>query len=111
VKVKDIVFADGTPVAARWETKDGMEGSIGFDYLVDASGKQGLVVRLCSTRQNTRLLPGILSEIPLCTLVHTIPPKPPLQQQPAERCVLGLLEGRVDVRARGAQRTQQCPMV
>ncbi|KAJ7898527.1 putative halogenase [Mycena olivaceomarginata] len=43
VKVKDIIFADGTPVAARWETKDGMEGSIGFDYLVDASGKQGLV--------------------------------------------------------------------
>ncbi|KAJ7869697.1 putative halogenase [Mycena olivaceomarginata] len=74
VKVKDIIFADGTPVAARWETKDGMEGSIGFDYLVDASGKQGLVVRLRSTRPNTRLLPGILSEIPFCTLVHTIPP-------------------------------------
>ncbi|KAF8205877.1 putative halogenase [Mycena galopus ATCC 62051] len=43
VKVKNIIFDDQTPVSAEWEAKDGTEGSTSFDYLVDASGKQGLI--------------------------------------------------------------------
>ncbi|KAJ6472489.1 putative halogenase [Mycena sanguinolenta] len=45
VKIKNILFdASGKkPVAAEWETKDGTEGSTSFEYLVDASGKQGLM--------------------------------------------------------------------
>ena len=38
-KVADI----GRPVSATWKNKDGATGSINFDYLVDASGRQGLV--------------------------------------------------------------------
>ena len=38
-KVADI----GRPVSAAWKHKDGTTGSINFDYLIDASGRQGLV--------------------------------------------------------------------
>lgn len=33
----------GRPVSAAWTRKDGSTGNIQFDYLVDASGRQGLV--------------------------------------------------------------------
>lgn len=39
VKVADI----GRPISAAWKRKDGTTGSINFDYLVDASGRMGLV--------------------------------------------------------------------
>lgn len=38
-KVADI----GRPVSATWKHKDGTTGSIKFEYLIDASGRQGLV--------------------------------------------------------------------
>lgn len=38
-KVADI----GRPVSASWKRKDGTTGSIRFEYLVDASGRVGLV--------------------------------------------------------------------
>lgn len=41
---EDIKVADiGSPVSATWKRKDGSTGSIKFDYLVDASGRVGLV--------------------------------------------------------------------
>ncbi|KAJ6454342.1 putative halogenase [Mycena sanguinolenta] len=43
VKVKNISFEDKKPVSAEWEAKDGTEGSTSFEYLVDASGKQGII--------------------------------------------------------------------
>ncbi|KAK7017828.1 FAD/NAD P-binding domain-containing protein [Favolaschia claudopus] len=43
VKVKNIKFNDDTPVAAEWEAKDGAEGTMDFDYVVDASGRHGLI--------------------------------------------------------------------
>jgi len=56
VKVKDIEFAPldgqnalkpeanpGRPVSATWTKKDGSSGEIKFDYLVDASGRAGIV--------------------------------------------------------------------
>jgi flavin-dependent dehydrogenase len=53
VKVQAIEFDDcedgkvndhlGRPVAATWKAKDGGTGVISFDYLVDASGRQGIV--------------------------------------------------------------------
>ncbi|KAF7334715.1 FAD/NAD P-binding domain-containing protein [Mycena venus] len=43
VKVKDITFNDKAPVSAQWEAKDGTEGTTSFDYLVDASGRQGII--------------------------------------------------------------------
>lgn len=33
----------GRPVSAKWSRKDGTSGHIKFDYLVDASGRVGLV--------------------------------------------------------------------
>ncbi|RDA83831.1 hypothetical protein CP532_5141 [Ophiocordyceps camponoti-leonardi (nom. inval.)] len=33
----------GRPVSATWSRKDGTTGSISFDYLVDGSGRQGLL--------------------------------------------------------------------
>ena len=33
----------GRPVSAKWSRKDGSSGEISFEYLVDASGRQGIV--------------------------------------------------------------------
>ena len=33
----------GSPVAATWSRKDGSSGNISFDYLVDASGRAGVM--------------------------------------------------------------------
>ena len=38
-KVADL----GRPVSATWKRKDGTTGSISFDYLVDGSGRAGVV--------------------------------------------------------------------
>ncbi|KAI9659491.1 MAG: hypothetical protein M1821_001749 [Bathelium mastoideum] len=38
-KVADL----GRPVSAKWSRKDGSSGSVKFDYLIDASGRQGIV--------------------------------------------------------------------
>lgn len=49
VKVSGLEFVDATegavgrPVAATWKAKDGTEGRISFDYLVDASGRAGIM--------------------------------------------------------------------
>ncbi|PLB45829.1 FAD/NAD(P)-binding domain-containing protein [Aspergillus steynii IBT 23096] len=49
VKVTEIQFAPhpsselGKPVSASWSRKDGSTGSIRFEYLLDASGRAGLV--------------------------------------------------------------------
>lgn len=37
------VPSSGRPVSATWARKDGSSGQIKFDYLVDASGKFGIV--------------------------------------------------------------------
>ncbi|HEX4723998.1 MAG TPA: NAD(P)/FAD-dependent oxidoreductase [Pseudonocardiaceae bacterium] len=45
VKVTEIVFDGERPVAAKWATTDGSAktGEIGFDFLVDASGRAGVM--------------------------------------------------------------------
>lgn len=40
--VKEVEFDGGRPVAARW-TEDGEESRVAFDYLVDASGRAGVM--------------------------------------------------------------------
>ncbi|KAG6820548.1 hypothetical protein H0H93_015433 [Arthromyces matolae] len=42
-KVTDIRFSDDKPVAAVYETKGGKSREIQFDYLVDASGRTGIM--------------------------------------------------------------------
>lgn len=42
-KVTDIQFEGGRPVSATWISRSGVEGQIAFDYLVDASGKNGIM--------------------------------------------------------------------
>jgi flavin-dependent dehydrogenase len=45
-KVTSIEFeesAERTPISATWKTKGGETGSIAFDYLVDASGRNGIM--------------------------------------------------------------------
>ena len=41
--VKDRVANPGRPVSAGWSRKDGSKGTIKFDYLIDASGRQGIM--------------------------------------------------------------------
>lgn len=44
-KVTDILFEGARPVAAKWKAQTGSkgEGLIKFDYLIDASGRNGLM--------------------------------------------------------------------
>ncbi|KAI1263637.1 hypothetical protein F5Y18DRAFT_438002 [Xylariaceae sp. FL1019] len=39
----DKVCNPGRPVAATWQSKDGSSGKVSFKYLVDATGRQGIV--------------------------------------------------------------------
>ena len=44
IKDEDLPVANpGRPVSAKWSRKDGTTGQIKFDYLVDASGRSGVV--------------------------------------------------------------------
>ncbi|MUL43197.1 NAD(P)/FAD-dependent oxidoreductase [Streptomonospora sp. PA3] len=43
-RVADVEFADGAPAAAHWSTGSS-SGRIGFDYLIDASGRAGVLSR------------------------------------------------------------------
>ncbi|KAF9002901.1 radH flavin-dependent halogenase [Cyathus striatus] len=44
-KVVDIIFSkDGRhPIAATWKRRNGLEGKVEFDFLVDATGRQGML--------------------------------------------------------------------
>jgi flavin-dependent dehydrogenase len=44
-RVCDIQFAGDRALAARWENSDGRSGELEFDYLIDASGRTGLLAR------------------------------------------------------------------
>lgn len=57
-KTKDSGAVDlGRPVSASWTSKDGGFGAVRFDYLIDASGRAGLV----STKymKNRKYNPGL----------------------------------------------------
>lgn len=41
--VVDAAFGNTRPVAATWSRKDGSSGRIEFDYIIDASGRAGLL--------------------------------------------------------------------
>ncbi|KAI0044138.1 FAD/NAD-P-binding domain-containing protein [Auriscalpium vulgare] len=43
VKVGKINFDGERPVAAEWSTKDGRSGTINFEWLIDASGRAGII--------------------------------------------------------------------
>lgn len=43
VKVTELEFSGDRPVAAQWKAKDGSTGKISFDYVVDASGRTGII--------------------------------------------------------------------
>ena len=50
----------GRPVSASWSRKDGSSGHIKFDYLVDASGRAGLVsTKYLKNRKNNQGLKNI----------------------------------------------------
>ncbi len=50
----------GRPVSATWSRKDGTCGEIKFDYLVDASGRAGLVsTKYLKNRKNNQGLKNI----------------------------------------------------
>ena len=50
----------GCPVSASWSCKDGRSGQIKFDYLVDASGRAGLVsTKYLKNRKNNQGLKNI----------------------------------------------------
>lgn len=50
----------GRPVSASWSRKDGSSGQIRFDYLVDASGRAGLVsTKYLKNRKNNQGLKNI----------------------------------------------------
>ena len=50
----------GRPVSASWSRKDGSSGQIKFDYLVDASGRAGIVsTKYLKNRKNNQGLKNI----------------------------------------------------
>ncbi|KUL83536.1 hypothetical protein ZTR_10554 [Talaromyces verruculosus] len=52
----------GRPVSATWTAKDGRTGSISFDYLVDASGRVGIVTtKYLKTRSYNQDLKNVAS--------------------------------------------------
>ncbi|KAF7339986.1 FAD/NAD P-binding domain-containing protein [Mycena venus] len=61
VKVVRINFEDlSTPVSAEWEARDGTHGILTFDYLVDASGRQGIMsTRYLHNRQVNKSLRNV----------------------------------------------------
>ncbi|OBT65220.1 hypothetical protein VE03_04784 [Pseudogymnoascus sp. 23342-1-I1] len=50
----------GKPVSATWTRKDGTSGTVSFDYLIDASGRQGL---LCTKYLKNRTINPNLKNI------------------------------------------------
>jgi len=42
-KVTELQFDGERPVSASWVSRGGIEGQISFDYLVDASGRNGIM--------------------------------------------------------------------
>ena len=42
-KVTELQFEGDRPVSATWVSRGGVEGQISFDYLVDASGRNGIM--------------------------------------------------------------------
>jgi flavin-dependent dehydrogenase len=42
-RVESITFDGTRPVSADWKNKQGQSGTIAFDWLIDASGRQGLI--------------------------------------------------------------------
>ena len=56
-KVTEIQFEGGRPVSATWVSRGGVEGQVAFDYLVDASGKNGIISTkyLCNRHFNKSL--------------------------------------------------------
>ncbi|KAF6219189.1 hypothetical protein HO133_005014 [Letharia lupina] len=54
------ILHPGRPVSASWSRKDGSSGQIKFDYLVDASGRAGLVsTKYLKNRKNNQGLKNI----------------------------------------------------
>jgi len=43
IEVREVAWKDGRPHSATWRDGDGTEGEIGFKYVVDASGRAGLI--------------------------------------------------------------------
>lgn len=61
-KVAEIIFEGARPVAANWKAQNGCgaEGQIKFDYLVDASGRNGLMsVKYLKNRQFSQSLKNV----------------------------------------------------
>lgn len=61
-KVTEILFDGSRPIAAKWQLQDGSgaEGEIKFDYLIDASGRNGLMsVKYLKNRCYSRSLKNV----------------------------------------------------
>lgn len=43
MKVVNILFNGDRPISADWESKSGEKGNIAFEWLIDASGRSGII--------------------------------------------------------------------
>ncbi|UVS79541.1 NAD(P)/FAD-dependent oxidoreductase [Actinokineospora sp. UTMC 2448] len=60
VEVKQLVFDGERPTAARWApAQGGPERELAFDYLVDASGRAGLMTRYLRTRRHHEVFKNV----------------------------------------------------
>jgi flavin-dependent dehydrogenase len=60
VTVRDIEFDGGRPVAARWTRDDGTAGRTAFEYLIDASGRGGVLAsRYLKNRQPNEMFRNV----------------------------------------------------
>ena len=61
-KVTGLQFEGDRPVSAEWQSKDGASGKIDFDFLVDSSGREGIMsTRYLKNRVFTQSLKNIAS--------------------------------------------------
>ena len=58
----NIIFTGQHPNAAEWQSKAGEQGTIEFDYLIDASGREGIMsTKYLKNRMFTQSLKNIAS--------------------------------------------------
>ncbi|KAF9034483.1 FAD/NAD(P)-binding domain-containing protein [Hymenopellis radicata] len=62
IKVTELEFSGGRPVSAQWKGKDGSAGKISFDYIIDASGRAGIIsTRYLKNREFNDTLKNVAS--------------------------------------------------
>jgi hypothetical protein len=59
-KVTEVEFDDERPIAVRWQSRQGRTGRVAFDWMIDASGRAGILsTRYLHTRTYNQSLKNV----------------------------------------------------